>query len=284
MIPEVNPVKRYYGLKKQKVDARDYIYKAPMAVVVALPKKVSLTLYDSPIENQGGLGACTAFATCGAMQLLEIKQGAPGFKLLAFIELGFMKVARAVLNFFRIINWYAGNLSKLFVYYNARAIEGTADSDSGAELRDVIKGVVTYGACNEQDWWYNEPAVTLQPSLVAYSDAKKNILKEYRALETLDDMRGCLADGSPFVFGFIVYNSFEFGSINQTGIVEMPKDGEAIIASHGVCCVGYDDNKKLFKCRNSWGNKWGKGGYFYMPYDYITKYGFDFWMLKMEGK
>ena len=276
--------KRYYGLKRQKIDARDFVYKAPMAVAVALPSKADLTLYDSPIENQGGLGACTAFATCGAMQLLEIKQGSPKFFPLAFVELCFMKVARAILNFFRIINWYAGNLSKLFTYYNARAIEGTTGSDSGAELRDVIKGVATYGACNEQDWWYNEPAVMLQPSMLAYSNAKNNTLKEYRSLATLDDMRGCLADGYPFVFGFIVFYSFEFGTINKTGIVEMPTATDTIIASHGVCCVGYDDDKKLFKCRNSWGNKWGKGGYFYMPYDYIMLFGFDFWMVKTEGK
>jgi C1A family cysteine protease len=46
--------------------------------------------------------------------------------------------------------------------------------------------------------------------------------------------------------------------------------------------VGYDDSKRTFVVRNSWGKKWGKKGYFTMPYSYLTssKLASDFWTVR----
>ena len=33
---------------------------------------------------------------------------------------------------------------------------------------------------------------------------------------------------------------------------------------------GYDESQQHFIVRNSWGPKWGMGGYFTMPYAYLT--------------
>ena len=51
---------------------------------------------------------------------------------------------------------------------------------------------------------------------------------------------------------------------------------------HAVMCVGYDDERGVFIVRNSWGTGWGDGGYFYMPYGYMTNEDLadDFWVLK----
>ncbi len=58
-----------------------------------------------------------------------------------------------------------------------------------------------------------------------------------------------------------------------------PKEGEEIFGGHAVMAVGYDDNTRLIKIRNSWGKEWGKKGYFFMPYDFIINpnYCDDFW-------
>ena len=32
---------------------------------------------------------------------------------------------------------------------------------------------------------------------------------------------------------------------------------------------GYDDERKVLIMRNSWSEKWGDKGYFYMPYEYV---------------
>jgi C1A family cysteine protease len=48
-----------------------------------------------------------------------------------------------------------------------------------------------------------------------------------------------------------------------------------------VVLVGYDDVKKAFKVRNSWGKSWGLGGYFWIDYDYVadTTLCSDFWVV-----
>jgi C1A family cysteine protease len=56
---------------------------------------------------------------------------------------------------------------------------------------------------------------------------------------------------------------------------------EKLLGGHAVMAVMYDDIKKVFGCRNSWGDKWGDKGYFYLPYDFILdkKMASDFWII-----
>ena len=88
--------------------------------------------------------------------------------------------------------------------------------------------------------------------------------------------------GYPFVFGFTVLSSFETQEVADTGVMPMPADGDKQLGGHAVCCVGYDDDKQCFVVRNSWGSSWGDGGYFYMPYKYMTDSGLasDFWTIR----
>ncbi len=100
-------------------------------------------------------------------------------------------------------------------------------------------------------------------------------------------MKGCLASGYPFVFGFSVYESFESDDVTKTGIVPMPgpasKDG--FLGGHAVLAVGYDDSQSRFIVRNSWGDKWGNKGYFTMPYAYLLDENLsdDFWTVRIVG-
>jgi C1A family cysteine protease len=95
-------------------------------------------------------------------------------------------------------------------------------------------------------------------------------------------MKGCLASGYPFVFGFTVYSSFEGAKVAQSGIVPMPGSAEKPIGGHAVLAVGYDDDTREFLVRNSWGPGWGIKGYFKMPYAYLTapKLATDFWTIR----
>jgi C1A family cysteine protease len=98
----------------------------------------------------------------------------------------------------------------------------------------------------------------------------------------MDQLKGCLASGYPFVFGFSVYDSFESSEVAKTGVVPMPKPKERQLGGHAVLAVGYDDGTSRFIVRNSWGDKWGNAGYFTMPYDYLTDANLsdDFWTIK----
>jgi C1A family cysteine protease len=112
---------------------------------------------------------------------------------------------------------------------------------------------------------------------------KNRTITYHRVTQDLDQMKGCLAAGYPFVFGFTVYSSFESQQVAQTGIVPMPQPDEEVVGGHAVMAVGYDDSKSSFLVRNSWGTGWGLNGYFWMPYAYLTEGGLssDFWTINI---
>ena len=101
------------------------------------------------------------------------------------------------------------DLSRLFVYYNERAIEGTVGTDSGAQIRDGVKSVAKLGACFEtgaNPWPYRIPNFTEKPPAACYSAAAKHQIVQYSSIvPILSQLKGCLAAGFPFVFGFTVY-------------------------------------------------------------------------------
>ena len=181
--------------------------------------------------------------------------------------------------------------SRLFIYFNERAIEHTTAEDAGAQLRDGIKTVAKQGVPPETDWPYSEnmSVVTEKPDVQAYTDALRyKVIAYHRIAAKAPDafltlMKSCLADGYPFVFGFTVYSAFEGAQVAKTGILNMPNTKtEEIVGGHAVLAVGYDDKTQRILVRNSWGPKWGQKGYFWMPYAYISnaKLASDFWTIR----
>jgi C1A family cysteine protease len=175
-------------------------------------------------------------------------------------------------------------LSRLFVYYNERVIEGTVDSDSGAQVRNGFKVVARDGDCPESEWPYDITKFRDKPSRACYKNPYKYRAVQYqRLVQNLNQMKGCLASGYPFVYGFTVYESFESQQVAQTGIVPMPAPAEAVLGGHAVLAVGYDDSGQRFIVRNSWGSAWGMQGYFTVSYAYLTdpSLSSDFWTVRL---
>ena len=62
----------------------------------------------------------------------------------------------------------------------------------------------------------------------------------------------------------------------------MPLPGERLLSQHAVMAVDYEDPEQRFKVRNSWGPRFGRKGYFTMPYDCLLKEDLSngFWTIR----
>jgi C1A family cysteine protease len=249
------PLVKRYGWLPDAPDLRDKLYEAP-AVLLSLPTRVDLRPQCPPVYYQGDLGSCTANAIAGGLEFLQMKEKLPR----VFVP------------------------SRLFIYYNERAMEGTVATDSGGQIRDGIKSVATQGAPPESLWPYDPALFAVQPPADAYQVASHYVAIVYMRLgQVLEQLRGCLASGYPFVFGIVVYESLESEAVERTGQVPMPAPGEAMVGRHAVLAVGYDDDAQTFLLRHSWGPTWGMGGYFTLPYAYVANgdLAADFWTIRV---
>ena len=245
---------RKFGWIPDHPDYRDRPFK--LAAPVALPPKIDLSNKCTPVYNQGALGSCTANAIAAAIDFALLKQGKKPI-----------------------------SPSRLFIYYQERFIENTVSVDAGAMIRTGIKSVNKDGACPESIWPYDVWKFAQKPSQGAYIEAQKTKIVEYQRLDNrnLFELKQCLASGFPFVFGFSVYDAFVSPTVATTGRLNMPTPSERMKGGHAVLCVGYSDSTKRFIVRNSWGNAWGKGGYYSMPYEYLTNSNLadDFWKINL---
>ena len=256
-----------YHWRREPVDARDHIYnpEALGAVATTLPASIDLRSKCSPIEDQGQLGSCTGNAIAGLIEYLDRK------------------------------NNKSLDVSRLFIYYQERLIEGTINYDAGAYIRDGIKVCYTKGAPLETLWPYNTSKFATKPPTAAYTDALKRKVTGYQRCTDFNAVKNAVAAGRPVTIGFNVYDSFEgaWADIPHgragSGMMPFPNvSTEQLLGGHAVCIVGYDDTMPVagkangrFIVRNSWGTSWGDNGYFYMPYDVIktTRMSSDFWLI-----
>lgn len=244
-----------YGWIPDVPDARDHVLQLPRKAG-ALPPSVDLRAQCPPVYDQGQLGSCTANAIAGAIEFDQLKE----------------KLAQIF------------TPSRLFIYYNERVMENSVSSDSGAQIRDGIKSVAGQGACPETLWPYVESQFATHPTPPCYKIARTHPAVNYsRVAQDPQQLKACLVSGYPFVLGITVYESFESDEVAHSGIVPMPQDSETALGGHAVLAAGYDDASQRFLIRNSWGSDWGMGGYFTIPYAYLTDSNLadDFWTIRV---
>jgi C1A family cysteine protease len=253
------------GRKPDEPDPRD-LHLPPMAhlgVGAPLPSSVDvfagLTL---PVYDQGTLGSCTANA---------------GVLYRRFLAQRFSQYSAPDID-----------LSRLFLYYQERKLEGTVHEDSGAQIRDTFKTMAKIGVCAESLDAYVASGFadeSRNDTHVEIENAALYRIGAYHRVSDVDRARSCLASGYAIELGFTVYESFE--SIDSSGVMPMPRASEGVLGGHAVVIRGYDDEltrnglRGYFAVQNSWGPEWGARGGFLMPYAFIENAelsGFDMWM------
>lgn len=246
------PIKRKFEWKPDIHDKRDH--------TVAFSGIINHDFIDirkncPGVYDQGHLGSCTANAIAFAYEYDQIKQK----EKLPFVP------------------------SRLFIYYNERDIEGHPNEDTGASLRDGIKSVNTIGVCKEESWPYDIDKFNVRPPDELYIESKKHKGVNYQKVnQTERQLKLALKNGFPIVFGIMVFSSMQTKECAITGIVPMPRETDTELGGHAIALVGYNDDKKQFIFRNSWGTNWGDVGYGYISYDYVLDKNLasDFWIIK----
>ena len=252
----MNETISWFGWLPDADDERDHHFRADSALLRQLPPKVDLRPHCPPVFNQGEkIGSCTSNAVCNAFRY----------------------------NLMRQHNEHRFSPSRLFLHYNARALAGTQRQNHGAQIRDAMKSLSKQGVCRESTWPYIAKHYAKKPPAEAYKQGLDHQSIWYQRLpRQLPQLKACLAEGFPFVFGMIVYEQFDSAAVAKTGVLHLPKKDEKKVGGHAVLAVGYDDKSERFIVMNSWGPDWGKNGYFTVPYDYLVKQklGSDFWTLR----
>lgn len=284
--------RKYMPVILQAEDKRDFKFQAAKTVPVTVPRSVDFTSSCPSVYDQLTLGSCTANAWLSAFKMYLISVGIEPTE----------------------------DFSRLFLYYMERELEGTADKDAGAQMRSGGKVLNKYGVCLERLMPYLVDKFAVPPSDAAKAEALHHMIPAYQSVTgNTAGIKQYLAEQQAankpraVVIGIRVFESFEGEQVRKTGIVPMPREGEALLGGHAVYIPAYDDDfgktlqpvtfaglageiaefiRRQFnlnfayvasdgyvKFGNSWGTDWGKGGFGYLPYAYIDKYAYDFWVI-----
>ncbi len=209
-----------------------------------LPERVDLRAHCSPVEDQGRIGSCAANAVVGAMEYHQRRAGEPPTEL-----------------------------SRLFVYYNARALADRQSEDAGTYIHHVMAAVLAHGACPERLWPYQQAMWAMKPHDSCYQAASYHEAVEYARTPLGPVCKAVIAAGLPVVFGASLPNAWmqEAGS-PSAGVMRPAGDWPAPGGGHAMLIVGYDDAARAWIIRNSWGADWGDRGHAYVDYDVLARY------------
>lgn len=200
----------------------------------------------TPISNQGALSSCVANATADAFEIVR------GLDNPNAVE----------------------QLSRLFVYWNARLYSKQTNLDQGTFIMYAMQSLLDYGVCSENTWQYDVNKVFAQPNQLAYKEGDDNTFKldSFYKIRTMggyriQDIETAVRANHPVVFGTGVDAAFEAYNGGSKAI-DPPS---SFLGGHAMVIVGVRYNPNVeFLVRNSWSSSWGNGGHAWLSGSYMT--------------
>lgn len=242
-----------YSLKGCRFESRPSAAPTLTTPTLRLPDRVDLRVHCSPVENQLKTNSCVANAVIGALEFHHLKAG------------------RALTD-----------LSRLFVYYNARILSDSTQKDEGSFIHHGMASVLAYGACEDRVWPFIESMVTTKPDETCYTNAAAYEAVQYARTPRGTSALAAIAQGLPVVFGIFVPGEY-YQIAAQTG--RMPKPDQVVPqqppAGHAMLIVGYDMTERAYLVRNSWSATWADHGYCWIPFETMDAWSReeDFWTI-----
>lgn len=212
-----------------------------------LPSSFSLLKYCPTPQSQGQYGTCTSWATAYAFRTI-----------LDAIRYDWTEKAKITQEAY----------SPLFIYaqikspYDSECHQGSHISEAMKRLRDV-------GAVKKYSF---DVMCASSVSSSLMSSASINKISSFSCLVAYGQhvmepvkvslIKKALSEKQPVVIAMHVYPSFHNAKDLWDG------NTAGLSGYHAMCVVGYDDNKYggAFLIQNSWGERWGNGGYIWVKY------------------
>jgi hypothetical protein len=223
------------GWKKDPYDTRDYLH-LPCLKKYQIPEKQDLTEDLAGIWDQGQVGSCVGHGVSLSITSTAIQ------KSISLDE----------------------RFSPTWYYNGARFIEGTLAFDAGCFPRDAYEWALKNGHLFEKFWPYNSRKFDPNSPVSKANNANKLVDFQYfRVDDSIEGITSALADGHFVTIGCPWPNKWM--DIDYQGILPEVNADDFQQSGHETCLVGYDLTTNYFIGANSWGDSWGKNGFYYMP-------------------
>jgi Papain family cysteine protease len=216
------------------------------------PQTVDLRSDCSAVEDQDTTQSCAANAVVGAIECMRNRSKMPSMEL-----------------------------SRLFVYYNARKLSDRQAFDEGTFMHHVMAATLAFGVCEERMWPFQLAIVTEEPTRACYSNATRYESVQFARMASFDTVLATLAAGLPVVFGAFFPAHYYIDAAERALMPEPAKTPEERGGGHAMLIVGHDLPSRTFLVRNSYGPGFGEGGYFRIPFATMASFSRiqDFWAI-----
>jgi len=212
-----------------------------------LPKSFSLKQYAPLPGDQTNYGTCVAWASAYAARTISESVALNRRNQTETTQIAF---------------------SPVYVYRNIRPDD--PECQRGAQIYSALDLMRDSGAVRMLD--IERSMEFPRIDLSQYRNSRKYPIGGYVTLFSKEDkqkpalitriVKKSLAEGRPVIIGMNTPDSF----IEAKNVWEPTENPDNFYGGHAMCVVGYDDDKGAFEIINSWGRKWGNGGFIWVPY------------------
>jgi C1A family cysteine protease len=251
--PTLDQLAKRCSVVEDPADPRDWIAAAdhPSAPstpdLETLPSKLDYSSETPEVGDQGDYGSCVGWAAVRGLRewMFQKKTG---------------KKVRLSIRFV----WMAAKETDHFEINSFVANAGTS-------LKTAFKVLKKYGVPEVRLYQDDQELIffkSLKEKRNFFYNASKYRIFNYYMLTTNEMRKFHLAKIGPFVITVPIDKTWQ--SVDAEGIIP-DESKDPSIGGHALLVVGYDDEKQLFKFKNSWGKAWGEKGFSYFSYNYANE-------------
>ena len=242
---------RTLDARPDTVDFRDRMYEATL---VEVPTHVPLAAYQRcgvPILDQGVEGACTGF--------------------------GLATVANYLLRCRKVEPDETAASPRMFYEMARRYDEWPGEDYEGSSARGAMKGWHKHGVCSDTNWPYTPQRPGTLTDERAGDAANRPLGAYYRVNhKDLVCLHAAIAEVGILYATGIVHDGWD--EIDADGHIPLPANAKAL-GGHAFAVVAYD--RDGIWIQNSWGPRWGFGGFGHITYDDWLEHGSDMWVARL---